>query len=156
MLATTWSNHVSRARHSSTAQRAQAGNRRRKAASAVEFAFVAPIFFLLILGLIELSRGIMVKHMLMNAARQGCRVGVLEGKGNSDIQAAAASTLTPIGISSESVVVQVNDGVGDALNASADSEVTVIVSVPVSAVTWVPGGMYLSGTLSGQFTMRKE
>jgi hypothetical protein len=54
------------------------------------------------------------------------------------------------------VVVEVNDGVGDALTASADSEVTVIVSVPVSAVTWVPGGKYLSGTLSGQFTMRKE
>jgi len=147
MLASTWSQRFS---HGST------GRASRKAASSVEFAFVAPIFFLLILGLIELSRGIMVKHMLINAARQGCRVGVLEGKGNSDIQAAAASTLTPIGIASESVSVQVNDGVGDALNASADSELTVVVTVPVSSVTWVPGGKYLSGTLSAQFTMRKE
>jgi len=156
MLANIWSKRFSRPRHSSTDRPSQAGKRRRKAASAVEFAFVAPVFFLLILGLIELSRGIMVKHMLINAARQGCRVGVLEGKGNSDIQAAAASTLTPIGISSEAVSVQVNDGVGDALTAAADSELTVIVSVPVSSVTWVPGGKYLSGTLSAQFTMRKE
>ena len=129
---------------------------RRRAVSSVEFAFVAPIFFLMLLGLIELSRGLMVKHMLLNAARQGCRVGVLEGKGNSDINAAVAAALAPIGIASDTVVVEVNDGVGDALTASADSEVTVIVSVPVSAVTWVPGGKYLSGTLSGQFTMRKE
>jgi Flp pilus assembly protein TadG len=129
---------------------------RRRGVSSVEFAFVAPIFFLMLLGLIELSRGLMVKHMLLNAARQGCRIGVLEGKGNSDINAAVSAALAPIGISSDTVVVEVNDGVGDALTASADSEVTVIVSVPVSAVTWVPGGKYLSGTLSGQFTMRKE
>ncbi|HEV3443576.1 MAG TPA: TadE family protein, partial [Gemmataceae bacterium] len=48
---------------------------RRRGVSSVEFAFVAPIFFLMLLGLIELSRGLMVKHMLLNAARQGCRIG---------------------------------------------------------------------------------
>jgi len=143
-------------RFSGVRQVSLAARLRRRAVSSVEFAFVAPIFFLMLLGLIELSRGLMVKHMLLNAARQGCRIGVLEGKGNSDINTAVTAALAPIGITSDTVVVEVNDGIGDALTASADSEVTVIVSVPVSAVTWVPGGKYLSGTLSGQFTMRKE
>src|SRR5437879_4087676 len=79
-------------------------------ASAVEFAFVAPVFFLMVLGMIELARGIMVRHALTNAARQGCRVGILPGKGNTDITTAANSTLTPLGIKGDTITVQVNDG----------------------------------------------
>jgi Flp pilus assembly protein TadG len=130
--------------------------RRQRAATTVEFALVAPLFFLMVLGLIELGRGLMVKHLLTNAARQGCRVGVVEGKGNSDINAAVSTVLAPLGISAETVSVQVNDGSGDARFAVAFNELTVKVSVPVSAVTWLPGGRYLSGTLSGQYTLRKE
>ena len=129
---------------------------RRSGASAVEFAFVAPIFFMLILGMIELGRGLMVRHMLTNAARQGCRVGILEGKGNADVTAAVNAALAPIGIASDTVTIEVNDNAGDVLNAPADAVVTVIVSVPVSTVTWVPGGQYLGSSISGQYTLRKE
>ena len=45
----------------------------RRAATAVEFAVVAPVFFLFVLGFIELGRGYMVQHLMTNAARQGCR-----------------------------------------------------------------------------------
>jgi Flp pilus assembly protein TadG len=124
--------------------------------AAVEFAVVAPVFFLLVLGMIELGRGIMVRHMLTNAARVGCRVGVLEGKGNSDVSAAVNSTLQIVGMSGDSITITVNDGSGDVRNANPDDEVTVVVSVPVSGVTWVPGGKYLSGNLTSQFTLRKE
>jgi Flp pilus assembly protein TadG len=137
------------------------GNRRaacggRSGASLVEFAFVAPVFFMMVLALIELGRGFMVIHALTNAARQGCRIGVLEGKANSDVNAAVSSALAPLGISSDTVTVQVNDGSGDVKNAQPGDEVTVTVSAPVSSVTWVPVPVYLSGSLSGQFTMRRE
>jgi Flp pilus assembly protein TadG len=124
--------------------------------AAVEFAILAPVFFMLILALIELGRGIMVRHMLTNAARAGCRVGVLEGKGNTDVTAAVNRTLNIVGISGDAVMITVNDGGGDVLNANPDDEVTVVVSVPVSGVTWLPGGRYLSGNLTGQYTLRKE
>jgi Flp pilus assembly protein TadG len=122
----------------------------------VEFALVAPVFFLTVLGVIELGRGLMLRHMLTNAARQGCRVGILPQNGNTEIQTAANKTLTPLGIKSDTVTVQVNDGTGDAKNAKSDDEVTVIVSVPVSSISWVPVPKYLSGTLTGQYTLRKE
>jgi Flp pilus assembly protein TadG len=128
----------------------------RRAVTSVEFAVIAPVFFVLVLGMIELGRGMMVRHLLANAARQGCRAGIIEGKGNSDITAAVASALSPIGISSETVTVQVNDGSSDALDAPAFNELTVTVSVPVSAVTWLPGGRFLTGNLSAQYTLRKE
>ncbi len=43
----------------------------------VEFAIVAPIFFLLIFGMIEFGRVVMVQQLLTNASREGARLGVL-------------------------------------------------------------------------------
>jgi Flp pilus assembly protein TadG len=128
----------------------------RRGASAVEFAFVAPVMFIMILGMIELARGLMVIHMMTNAARAGCRVGILEGKSNSDVNAAVASVLTPIGIRSDVVTVDVNDNASDVANGNPGDEVTVIVSVPVSSISWVPYARYLNGSISGQYTLRRE
>src|SRR5262249_58622876 len=104
------------------------------AVHAVEFALVGAVMFVLILGLTEIGRAIMVQHLLTNAARDGCRVGVLEGKSNSDISATVISSLSAQGIKGEGVTVQVNDGTADASTAKAGDEVTVIVSVPVGSV----------------------
>jgi Flp pilus assembly protein TadG len=128
----------------------------RGGASSVEFALVAPVIFLLVLGMIELARGLMVIHMMTNAARAGCRIGILEGKSNSDINAAVTAALQPIGISTETVSVTVNDISSDVQNCNPGDEVTVVVSVPVSTVSWVPYARYLSGTISGQYSLRRE
>src|SRR5262249_36227671 len=57
----------------------------RRAAAVVEFAFVSPILALILMGMIELSRGLMVKVMLSDAARKGCRTGIQRDKANADI-----------------------------------------------------------------------
>ena len=49
----------------------------RNGVAAVEFAFVAPVFFLLVLGLVEMGRMMMVQLSLTNAAREGCRMAVI-------------------------------------------------------------------------------
>jgi len=128
----------------------------RKGAAAMEFAVVAPIMFMMILAMIELGRGLMVVHMLTNAARNGCRAGVVEGKSNADVISAVNTALKPVGISSDTVTVQVNDGSGDVINAQAGDELTVVVRVPTSSVSWVPVTQYLSPSLSGQYTLRRE
>ncbi len=138
---------------------AQAQNLRkagRRAATAVEFTFLAPVIFLMLLGIIELGRGLMVKHLLTHAARQGCRLGIIEGKSTADIANAVTAALAPSGIASDTVSVQVNDNMADAITAKDGDEITVVVTVPVSQVTWLPGGKYLSGNLSGQYTLRRE
>jgi Flp pilus assembly protein TadG len=45
----------------------------------VEFALVAPMFFLLILGTIELGRLMWVDHSLANATREGARFAMVRG-----------------------------------------------------------------------------
>lgn len=130
--------------------------RKRAAATTVEFAVVAPIFFVLVLGMVEVGRGLMVQHLLLNAARQGCRAGILPSNGNTDISNAVSSTLAPAGITTQSVSVTVNDASADASTASTGSDVTVSISVPVSSVTWLPVGRFLSGNVSAQYTLRKQ
>jgi len=128
-----------------------------RGAYAVQFAFVALLFFLFIMGLVELGRGMMVKHLLVNAARQGCRTGVIEGRSNTDITNAVVSTLNSQGISGDTATIQVNDNTANASTANAGDEITVIVSVPTDSVSWVPGARYLTGgTISGKYTLRRE
>jgi Flp pilus assembly protein TadG len=132
------------------------GRGRRHAATAVEFAIVAPIFFLFVLGFIELGRGLMVQHLMTNAARQGCRVAVIEGKNTNDVNAAVIAVLTRQGISGDTVAVQVNDAAKDASSAGVGDEITVVVSVPTAKVSWVPNAQFLVGTISGKYTLRRE
>jgi Flp pilus assembly protein TadG len=130
---------------------------RRAGASAVEFAFAAPVMFVFVLGIVEVGRGIMVQQLLLNAARQGCRTGILPSSGNTEITNAVTNALTPSGISSDTITVTVNDNVLDAKNATTGQDVTVTVAVPVGSVTWVPVSRYLiNGNISAQYTLKKQ
>ena len=83
--------------------------------------------FVFILGLVEVGRAFMVQHLLTNAARSGCRIGIIPGKANSDVIDKVNSTLTAQGIRGDTATVQVNDNTGDVANAKSGDEVTVIV-----------------------------
>src|ERR687888_572732 len=50
--------------------------RRRSGQSMVEFAVLAPIFFLLLLGTIDLGRAIYVYNSISDAAREGARAAI--------------------------------------------------------------------------------
>jgi Flp pilus assembly protein TadG len=130
----------------------------RRAASIVEFALVAPIFFIVVLGLIEIGRACMVTELLTEAARRGCRTGVIEGTSSGSIQKAATDYLTSVGISNESAGVYVNDvpaGNTNIQGMPAYTEITVVVTVPIANATWTPI-RWVNGSLSGQYTMRRE
>ncbi len=144
----------------------------RSGASVVEFAFVAPLFFLIVLGLFEIGRAFMVQHLLTDAARHGCRyAAIIEGTSTQTIKDTVTNYLSQFNINAETVTVTINDGTGnitEAQNTPAYTEMTVTVTIPASSVTWLPTGMTMwlpglgtfpismSGTLSGQFTMRRE
>src|SRR6185437_9411801 len=58
----------------------------RRAVAAVEFAVVSPLLATLLLGMLEIGRGLMVKEALSDAAQKACRTAALPGKANSDVQ----------------------------------------------------------------------
>lgn len=125
----------------------------RKAAAAVEFAVVAPVLFLLIFGMIEFGRMVMVQQVLTNASREGARIAVLDGATASDVTTAVQNYLAGASVSGATVTVTPNPP----SSAGYGEPVTVSVSVGFDQVSWLPAPMFLGGRqLTASSVMRRE
>jgi Flp pilus assembly protein TadG len=130
---------------------------RRLGAAAVEFAIVAPILFLcVVLPTFEFGRGLMVAELVTNAARSGCRVGVLPGISNSTVTSTVSTSLSDQGITGATTTITVNGASSDVSAATAGDIVKVTVSVPYNSNSWIPGRFLAGLNISGSQTMRKE
>ena len=119
----------------------------------VEFAIVAPVFFLLVLGMVEYGRMVMVQQVITNASREGARQAVLDGATSVEVSALVNSYLASGSISGATVTVAPDPPTG----AEFGDPVTVAVSIPFSQVSWLPSPMYLGGkTLTASTVMRRE
>src|SRR4051812_43884196 len=119
---------------SSTMYLRRRGARRRSGSAVVEMAAVAPVFVALILGQIESSRLGMVAQLLTTAAREGCRVAVVNGKTQTDVQTRINAVLAGSGIS----VGTVNPTPSGWASSTGGTAITVSLSVPYSQVSWLP------------------
>jgi Flp pilus assembly protein TadG len=127
--------------------------RNRRATAAVEFAVVAPVFLLLVFGMIEYGRMVMVYQVLTNASREGARVAVLDGATSASVTSTVNTYLSSGTITGATVTVSPNPP----SNAAYGDPVTVTVSIPFSQVSWLPSPMYLGGkTLTSSTVMRRE
>ena len=129
--------------------------RKRHGAAAVEFAVVAPIFFLMIFGMIEFGRAIMVQQVLTNAAREGARVAVLDSATPtaSQVRSTVTNYLQSAGISGATVTMDPSEPTTAGYGAS----VTVTAQVPFRNVSWLPPMFVSSSTnLRASTIMRRE
>lgn len=127
--------------------------RKRRGAAAVEFAIVAPVFVLMILGMIEFGRAIMVQQVLTNAAREGARVAVLDGSTSTGINSTINSYLQSAGITGATIDLNPDEPA----TAGYGQPVTVKISIPFSNVSWLPAPWFLSGQqLMAISVMRRE
>lgn len=131
--------------------------RNRRGASAVEFALVAPVFFLFVFGMIEYGRLVMVQQVLTNATREGARRAVLEGATNTAVINAVKSYLTTASINGDSPNVVIDISPNPELATPSQESITVTVSVPFNDVSWLPSPMFLNGrTMTARSVMRRE
>src|SRR5688500_16750560 len=77
----------------------------RRGVSAVEFAIIAPLFVLLILGVIEFGRAMMVKQIITNAAREGARRAIIETATEPEVKQVVNDYLANASISGATVSV---------------------------------------------------
>ena len=77
---------------------------RRRGATAVEFALVAPIIFLLFLGSIEMTNLNMIRHTAMNAAYEGARQTIVAGGTADDARKESLRLLNAVHIGNGAVV----------------------------------------------------
>ncbi|MCH8840076.1 MAG: pilus assembly protein [Planctomycetes bacterium] len=115
-------------------------------------AVVAPLLVLIFMGMVEVSRGIMVQQILTNAAREGAREAILEGATTSDVQSTVTQYLANSTLSGATVSVTPDPTV-----AAPRQPVTVVVNIPYANVMWLSAGYIGSGVeLSASCTMRCE
>jgi Flp pilus assembly protein TadG len=129
--------------------------KQRRGAAAVEFAVVAPVFFLLVFGMIEYGRMVMVQQIIVNSAREGCRQAVLDGSSTSGVKSTVITAMSSgnITIATSNVTVSPDPP----SNAAFGDPVTVTVTVPFNQVSWLPSPMYLGGkSMTASTTMRRE
>lgn len=125
----------------------------RQGAAVVEFAVVAPLLFALTLGMMEVSRMVMVKQLMVNASREGARLAVLPGSTTAEVLALVSQELTATSVNGVNIQVEPND----LATAGVGTPITVSLNVEAATVSWVPTPLFsFNQTLSASTTMRKE
>jgi Flp pilus assembly protein TadG len=114
---------------------------------------VVPLFFLLIFGMIEFGRMVMIQQVITNASREGARIAVLDGTTTGEVVTAVENYMQNASVPGATVAVD-----PDPPNLAGYGEpVTVVVSIPFNQVSWLPSPMFLGGkTLSATTVMRRE
>ena len=113
--------------------------RSRPAAAAVEFAVIAPILMVLMLGMVEVTRAIQVKTYLTDAARSGGRLAIQPGNRTQDVTANINTILNNNGLNSAyaTITVLVNNTDLDVSRAQKYDQISVKIALPISKVNWV-------------------
>lgn len=128
-------------------------NNRRRGAALIEFAFVAPVFFLMVLGIFEFGRAMMVQALLAGAAQQGARAGALNGAQASDVTTAVNNYLSAGGISGASTSVSPTPP----SSAYPGQDVKATVSIAYTSVSWLPAPSFLqNSTLTSTAIVQRE
>jgi Flp pilus assembly protein TadG len=108
--------------------------RRRRGAATVEFASVAPLFFLLLAGIIEFGQAFRIKHALSNASRRGARAAIVDAATNQGVESALrGQCVNTLGVDAADVTIRIEVNGSDATPLSAadvGDEIGVTVSVP--------------------------
>jgi Flp pilus assembly protein TadG len=119
-------------------------------------AFIAPVFLSLVLGIIESSRLGMVCQLLTTAAREGCRVAVINGMTQADVQSRVDAVLDGSRISVGTVTPTCPSPYSWD-SSPGGTPITVSLSVPYSSVSWLPTPFFFKGaTISCSATMSSE
>ena len=124
----------------------------RRGAAVAEFAIVAPVFFLMVVGFIEFGRALMVQQVLVNASRVGARQAITTGATSAQVQSAVQTYTSNLSVNGVTVTVSPNPS-----TAAAGTAITVDTTVPFSSVSWMNSAWFLGGkTLRASSQMRKE
>jgi len=120
-----------------------------RAQSAVEFALVAPILFVMLIGIIEVSRMVFIYASVTNASREAVRFGSAIGFNDttynrkyqycSEIRATAKRTSFLVSVPDSNIVIQYDHGPGttvfDTCPVGTDTDPTIVVKTGQDRVT---------------------
>ena len=127
---------------------------REQGSAAVEFALLLPVLLLIVFGIIDFGRALNAQETLTQAAREGARLAALNQPGVVSRTQAAATGLSPVGVS----VTACPAGAGPEVSATVTATYTFHFVTPVGAIAGLFGGSGLGSpiTLTAQGAMPCE
>lgn len=137
----------------------------RRGVATVETALVLPVFLTVSLGIIEYGRALMAANLVTNAAREGARIGGIEGSTNTDVTTAVKDLLNKtLGVATSDVTVNITitpaTGNPDPQNQCAAAKIRDVINVETkiaySKVALIPAKYLQNVTLTGKSYMRHE
>jgi Flp pilus assembly protein TadG len=131
-----------------TKRKTQHGNRR--GALAVEMAFTIPIVLLIMFASVELTRYIMIRHTVQNAAYEASRAAMVPGGDHNSAIAKATKLCESIGIKNPGITVTPSV-VDDTI-----SEVRVDIVVGVDENFWMLNLLSADAEIKGQSSLNRE
>lgn len=123
---------------------------RRSAATTVEFAVIAPLLFMVLLGSLEFARVNQVMNATSFSAYQGCRQAIVPGAKASDATTEVNRVLSANLISSGTVTVNPST-----ITNSTDT-VTVTVAINLDSVCWIIPRFTTGKTITRTCTLTRE
>lgn len=137
--------------------RRTARGRRRQGQSLVEFAVVLPVFLLVLAGIVDFGLGLYSQMTVINAAREGARLGVVDPKDTAGITARVDAMAG--GLDKSQLVINVNckkpSGSGVACSVAEEGD-SVVVEVDYTYRLIWPLALGNSLGLSSTVQMRIE
>lgn len=137
----------------------------RRGAAVVEMAMVLPIFVMIVLGIVEFGRAMMVGQMVTNAAREATRLAIVDGSSNTSVSTWVTTFLNEsLGVNASDVTVAItvdpapgNEDPLDLIESAQTRDlVTIQVEVPFDKVSYIPGDYLTGKKLKGRSAMRHE
>jgi Flp pilus assembly protein TadG len=125
-------------------RRPSGGDVRDRGAAAVEFALLLPVLLLIVFGIIDFGRALNAQITLTQAAREGARLAALNQPNVVSRTQAAATGLSPVGVS----VTPCPAGAGQGVNATVVTSYTFSFVTPIGAIAGLFGGSGLGSPIA--------
>ncbi|MCS7467214.1 pilus assembly protein [Stieleria sp. ICT_E10.1] len=125
----------------------------RRGAATVEFALIVPVMLTFTFGLIEMGRISMIKEAVVQASREGARVGIRPTASIEDVQTRINEELAIMNLTS--AVVTITPSFLE--EAEPGDDIKVRITIPISEVSYVPGFFSFEGLdIVAETVMRRE
>lgn len=144
MMLKTWS---SRPTVGGVADRLRSPRSNRRGAAVIEFALIAPVFFAIVFGMIEMGRAVMVTQVAGAAAREGVRKAAITSMTAEEVKTWVRDYLNGCGVFDSACTIELSqrvpgsdgfEGTEDLSETPYASSLRMTITVDFAQVTWIP------------------
>jgi Flp pilus assembly protein TadG len=122
----------------------------RRGTTAIEFALVAPVFFLFVIAAVDFGRMNILRHTADNAAYEAARHAMVPGATAAEAITKANTILSSVGTIGSTVTVD------PAVLGLSVEEITVTVNIPMNQNGWIAPHFTDGKTIVGRSRLRTE